>query len=210
MIPALAHVMVRHAEYVVASCVVAALGPPVALSLARPSTTMIADLRHRQLMRGDRGARFRVISNYQPRRRRVVVSRIPVEHGLRERDGVFRISRFHGLRRRRHDQRGPNCRDAGPRDLGAAGRGKRGHVPYLGGSLGPEKVGQPAAADAPELRAAVRVKRYSPTVPAMVGPPLVRNVPGVRGKQIARTGHSRLCPPWQRDSATGTSCVWRR
>ena len=62
--------MVRHAEYVVASCVVAALGPPVALSLARPSTTMIADLRHRQLMRGDRGARFRVISNYQPRRRR--------------------------------------------------------------------------------------------------------------------------------------------
>ena len=129
----------------------------------------IADLWHRQLMRGDRGARFRVISNYQPRRRRVVVSRIPVEHGLRERDGVFRISRFHGLRRRRHDQRGPNCRDAGPRDLGAAGRGKRGHVPYLGGSLGPEKVGQPAAADAPELRAAVRVKRYSPTVPAMVG-----------------------------------------
>ena len=101
--------MVRHAEYVVASCVVAALGRPVALSLAHPSTTMgIADLRHRRLMRGDRGARFRVISNYQPRRRRVVVSRIPVEHGLRERDGVFRISRFHGLRRRRHDGRGPN------------------------------------------------------------------------------------------------------
>ena len=68
----------------------------------------IADLWHRQLMRGDRGARFRVISNYQPRRRRVVVSRIPVEHGLRERDGVVRISRFHGLRRRRHDGRGPN------------------------------------------------------------------------------------------------------
>ena len=58
----------------------------------------------------------------------------------------------------------------GPRDPGAAWRAKRGHVPCLGGSLGPEKVGQPAAADAPELHAAVRVKRYSPTVPAMVGP----------------------------------------
>ena len=55
----------------------------------------------------------------------------------------------------------------GPRDPGAAWRGKRGHVPCLGGSLGPEKVGQPAAADTPELRAAVRVKRYSPTAPAM-------------------------------------------
>ena len=71
---------------------------------------------------------------------------------------------------------GPTA-DAGPRDLGAAGRGKRGHVPYLGGSLGPEKVGQPAAADAPELRAAVRVNRYSPTAPAMaVGRPLLAKV----------------------------------
>ena len=37
-------------------------------------------------------------------------------------------------------------------DPGAAWRAKRGHVPCLGGSLAPEKVGQPASADAPELR----------------------------------------------------------
>ena len=166
--------MVRHAEYVVASCVVAALGRPVALSLAHPSTTMASPTSGT----GDscEGTVAPVSASSVTTSRGAggsssVASPSNMGHGLRERDGVFRISRFHGLRRRRHDQRGPNCRDAGPRDLGAAGRGKRGHVPCLGGSLGPEKVGQPAAADAPELRAAGRVNRYSPTAPAMAVQP---------------------------------------
>lgn len=169
----------------------AALGRPVALSLAVQAAAPKVLSSAAIIITVPGPGALKWIGSTGAYRHDVVVSRIPVEHGLRERDGVFRISRFHGLRRRRHDQRGPNCRDAGPRDLGAAGRGKRGHVPYLGGSLGPEKVGQPAAADAPELRAAVRVNRYSPTAPAMAVGTVCVPV-GVFEKKYKTFGESRF------------------
>ena len=47
----------------------------------------------------------------------------------------------------------PNYQDSSPWDPGAVQCARRGHGPRLGGSPAPAKVGEPAAADAPELRA---------------------------------------------------------